>query len=65
MLLPPLLSSSTLPGTESGVVTPQATFSPCYAGAFIMWHPLRYAALLGDKMRQAGCQAWLVNTGGG
>jgi ATP-dependent phosphoenolpyruvate carboxykinase len=29
-----------------------------------MWHPLRYAALLADKMQQQGCQAWLVNTGG-
>ncbi|WIA38880.1 hypothetical protein OEZ86_002155 [Tetradesmus obliquus] len=50
-------------GTETGVVEPRATFSPCYAGAFLMWHPLAYAALLAGKMQAAGCQAWLVNTG--
>jgi ATP-dependent phosphoenolpyruvate carboxykinase len=52
-------------GTENGIADPQATFSACYAGAFIMWHPLQYAALLADKMQQQGCQAWLLNTGGG
>lgn len=46
------------------MVEPRATFSPCYAGAFLMWHPLAYAALLAGKMQAAGCQAWLVNTGG-
>eukprot|EP00878_Enallax_costatus_P027540 GHUV01029666.1.p1 GENE.GHUV01029666.1~~GHUV01029666.1.p1 ORF type:complete len:482 (+),score=101.42 GHUV01029666.1:138-1583(+) len=50
-------------GTEVGVCHPEPTFSACYAGAFIMWRPMKYAALLGNKLRRAGTRAWLVNTG--
>lgn len=28
-------------------------------------HPIRYTALLADKLQQHGSQAWLVNTGAG
>ena len=42
---------------------PEATFSACFGGAFLMWHPMKYAAMLADKMAQHGTQAWLVNTG--
>ena len=27
-------------GTEVGVTEPQATFSPCFGGPFLVWHPL-------------------------
>jgi phosphoenolpyruvate carboxykinase (ATP) len=52
-----------LAGTEAGVTSPKATFSPCFGGPFLPLHPMRYAELLGQKLahHQAGC--WLVNTG--
>jgi hypothetical protein len=46
-----------------GVTEPEATFSACFGGAFLMWHPMKYAAMLAQKMEQHGTSAWLVNTG--
>jgi len=50
-------------GTEVGVTDPEATFSPCFGGPFLLWHPARYAEMLADKMRSHGTNAWLINTG--
>ncbi|MFM7034765.1 MAG: phosphoenolpyruvate carboxykinase (ATP) [Planctomycetia bacterium] len=50
-------------GTEMGVTEPQATFSPCFGGPFLVWHPMKYAGLLADKIRRHGARVWLVNTG--
>jgi phosphoenolpyruvate carboxykinase (ATP) len=50
-------------GTEDGVKEPKATFSPCYGGAFLVWHPAKYAELLQEKMRRHNVNAWLINTG--
>ena len=50
-------------GTEMGVTEPQATFSPCFGGPFLVWHPSKYAELLAAKMRQHKSRVWLVNTG--
>uniref|UniRef100_A0A7S2QTA1 phosphoenolpyruvate carboxykinase (ATP) n=1 Tax=Chlamydomonas chlamydogama TaxID=225041 RepID=A0A7S2QTA1_9CHLO len=50
-------------GTEQGVKEPEATFSACFGAAFLMWHPMKYAAMLCDKMKQHGTTAWLINTG--
>jgi phosphoenolpyruvate carboxykinase (ATP) len=50
-------------GTEIGVTEPQATFSPCFGGPFLVWHPMKYAGLLADKMKRHGASVWLVNTG--
>jgi phosphoenolpyruvate carboxykinase (ATP) len=50
-------------GTEMGVNEPEATFSPCFGGPFLVWHPAKYAELLADKLRAHGAQCWLVNTG--
>jgi len=50
-------------GTEMGVNEPQATFSPCFGGPFLVWHPSRYAELLAEKIRQHDAAVWLVNTG--
>jgi phosphoenolpyruvate carboxykinase (ATP) len=50
-------------GTEMGVTEPQATFSPCFGGPFLVWHPMKYAKLLADKMQQHRSNVWLVNTG--
>ncbi len=50
-------------GTEIGVKEPSATFSPCFGGPFLVWHPNKYAELLAAKMRQHQARVWLVNTG--
>ena len=52
-------------GTEMGVTEPQATFSPCFGGPFLVWHPSKYADLLAEKMRKHKARVWLVNTGWG
>jgi phosphoenolpyruvate carboxykinase (ATP) len=50
-------------GTEVGVKDPTATFSPCFSGPFIVWHPNKYAELLAEKMKKHNARVWLVNTG--
>ena len=50
-------------GTEQGINEPQATFSPCFGGPFLVWHPSKYAELLAAKMMQHDARVWLVNTG--
>jgi phosphoenolpyruvate carboxykinase (ATP) len=50
-------------GTEMGVTEPQVTFSPCFGGPFLMWHPSKYAELLAAKMQRHSTRVWLVNTG--
>jgi phosphoenolpyruvate carboxykinase (ATP) len=52
-------------GTEMGVTEPQATFSPCFGGPFLVWHPSKYAELLAAKMKHHRSHVWLVNTGWG
>jgi phosphoenolpyruvate carboxykinase (ATP) len=52
-------------GTEMGVTEPQTTFSPCFGGPFLVWHPNKYAELLATKMRKHNARVWLVNTGWG
>ncbi len=50
-------------GTEEGIKEPEATFSACFGGAFLVWHPMKYASMLDDKLATHGTHAWLVNTG--
>ena len=50
-------------GTEMGVSEPQVTFSACFGAAFMVWHPMKYAELLAEKIRRHDAQTWLVNTG--
>lgn len=50
-------------GTEMGVTEPKATFSPCFGGPFLVWHPGKYADLLAQRIRQHDVAVWLVNTG--
>lgn len=52
-----------LAGTEMGVTEPQATFSPCFGGPFLVWHPNTYAELLAMKIKRHQARVWLVNTG--
>jgi phosphoenolpyruvate carboxykinase (ATP) len=50
-------------GTEIGVKEPSATFSPCFGGPFLVWHPSKYAELLAAKMKKHSSRVWLINTG--
>jgi phosphoenolpyruvate carboxykinase (ATP) len=50
-------------GTEQGVKDPEPTFSACFGGPFLVWHPTKYAEMLAEKLRKHGAQTWLVNTG--
>jgi phosphoenolpyruvate carboxykinase (ATP) len=50
-------------GTERGVTEPQATFSACFGAVFLVWHPFKYASMLGELLQQHGSRVWLVNTG--
>jgi len=50
-------------GTEAGVTEPTTTFSTCFGAPFMPLHPTRYAEMLSKKMKEAGVNVWLVNTG--
>jgi phosphoenolpyruvate carboxykinase (ATP) len=50
-------------GTERGVTEPQATFSACFGAVFLVWHPTKYAQMLGDLLDTHKASVWLVNTG--
>jgi phosphoenolpyruvate carboxykinase (ATP) len=51
-------------GTERGVTEPQATFSACFGAVFLVWHPTKYAEMLGVLLEQhPDVNVWLVNTG--
>ncbi|HKY99035.1 MAG TPA: phosphoenolpyruvate carboxykinase (ATP) [Gemmatimonadaceae bacterium] len=52
-----------LAGTERGVTEPQATFSACFGAVFLVWHPTKYAEMLGQLLQEHGSNVWLVNTG--
>jgi phosphoenolpyruvate carboxykinase (ATP) len=50
-------------GTERGVTEPQATFSSCFGAVFLVWHPWKYAEMLGRLIDEHNPRVWLVNTG--
>lgn len=50
-------------GTEAGVVEPVPSFSACFGAPFMPLHPAKYAEMLSKKMKSAGVNVWLVNTG--
>jgi phosphoenolpyruvate carboxykinase (ATP) len=50
-------------GTERGIKEPQATFSSCFGAVFLVWHPWKYAEMLGRLIEEHGSHVWLVNTG--
>ena len=52
-----------LAGTERGVKEPTATFSACFGAVFLVWHPAKYAEMLGRLIDEHDCRVWLVNTG--
>jgi phosphoenolpyruvate carboxykinase (ATP) len=50
-------------GTERGITEPQATFSSCFGAVFLVWHPTKYAEMLGRLIDEHKATVWLVNTG--
>jgi len=50
-------------GTEAGIVEPTPNFSACFGAPFMPLHPTKYAEMLSVKMKEAGVNVWLVNTG--
>jgi phosphoenolpyruvate carboxykinase (ATP) len=50
-------------GTENGISEPKPTFSACFAAPFIPLHPVVYADMLHDKLKESHAQVWLINTG--
>jgi phosphoenolpyruvate carboxykinase (ATP) len=50
-------------GTEVGVTEPEATFSPCFGGPFLVWHPHKYAQFLAERIEKHSSKVWFVNTG--
>lgn len=50
-------------GTEVGVADPEATFSPCFGGPFLVWHPGKYAEMLSCRINRHDAKVWLINTG--
>lgn len=50
-------------GTEAGVVEPVPSFSACFGAPFMPLHPSKYAEMLSQKMKEAGVNVWLINTG--
>ena len=50
-------------GTEMGIKEPQVVFSACFGAPFMPLHPIKYANLLAQKIRDHKTKVWLVNTG--
>ncbi|MEP6617011.1 MAG: phosphoenolpyruvate carboxykinase (ATP) [Ginsengibacter sp.] len=50
-------------GTETGITEPKSTFSACFGAPFLPLHPVRYAEMLGKKIREHTVNVWLINTG--
>jgi len=55
--------TSKMAGTEQGITKPVAAFSACYGEPFLVWHPVKYATMLAEKLEQHDATAWLLNTG--
>ncbi|XLS28588.1 phosphoenolpyruvate carboxykinase (ATP) [Flavobacteriaceae bacterium M23B6Z8] len=50
-------------GTEAGITEPVPSFSACFGEPFMPLHPTVYAEMLSKKMKEAGVNVWLINTG--
>ena len=55
--------TSKMAGTEEGITKPVAAFSACYGEPFLVWHPVKYATMLAEKLGRHNATAWLLNTG--
>jgi phosphoenolpyruvate carboxykinase (ATP) len=52
-----------LAGTEIGLKSPKAAFSPCFGAPFMLRHPSVYANLLSQMINKHNIKVWLINTG--
>ena len=50
-------------GTENGIVEPVATFQACFGLPFLPLNPIKYANMLGQKLKNNTINVWLINTG--
>ncbi|GAA4807264.1 phosphoenolpyruvate carboxykinase (ATP) [Litoribaculum gwangyangense] len=50
-------------GTEAGITEPVPSFSACFGEPFMPLHPTVYGEMLSEKMKEAGVNVWLINTG--
>jgi len=55
--------TSKMAGTEEGITKPVAAFSACFGEPFLVWHPVKYATMLAERLEQHAASAWLLNTG--
>ncbi|QSR86644.1 phosphoenolpyruvate carboxykinase (ATP) [Candidatus Methylacidiphilum infernorum] len=55
--------TSKIAGTETGIKTPTAVFSPCFGSPFLPLAPRVYARLFKEKIKKHKPDIWLVNTG--
>ena len=52
-----------IPGTESGISEPKATFSPCFGGPFMPRSINEYADVFRRRLQDNFSKCWLINTG--
>ena len=52
-----------IPGTETGIQEPKATFSACFGAPFMPRHIIVYANLLYKRILKHQPRCWLLNTG--
>lgn len=50
-------------GTEKGITEPKPTFSACFGAPFLPLHPVQYARMLDEKIKEHHVKVWLINTG--
>jgi len=55
--------TSKMAGTEEGITKPVAAFSACYGEPFLVWHPVKYANMLTERLEKHEASCWLLNTG--
>jgi len=55
--------TSKLAGTETGIITPQTTFSRFFGEPFMPRNPDVYARMLGERIDRYGTAVYLINTG--
>jgi phosphoenolpyruvate carboxykinase (ATP) len=55
--------TANMAGVVAGENSTSATFSACFGEAFLPRHPVLYAEMLEQKLKQHGTNVWLLNTG--
>src|SRR5258705_3367493 len=50
-------------GNQRGGTQRPAPSPACFRGGFLVWHPTKYAEMLGQRIDEHGSQVWLLNTG--